>query len=296
MHATTLYVILNYRAPEDTARLANRLLEEGLVASQLLVIDNHSQDGSCQRLQQSVPSVEILETEENLGFAGGMNQGLERAQERGLTRAVLLNQDATLNLATLEKMHAAMDELPDAGIVGALVKDQPDGVVLHSAQRYSSWRGVISTVPWASDTKEPVRCDWVSGCALLVSMEAVQAAGLLDTDFFMYMEEIELSQRMEQVGWFTYLAPEAEVIHGIQNTASPFGRYMQWRNRWVYSRKAIPSGLRRLVYHANTLLSALRDLLGRGLKGRFQDLWPAFLGTCHGMRGDTGAPPWLSKT
>lgn len=286
----THHVILHWRSPALASRVAGRLVSLGVPPGQVLVVDNSSGPVPLAELRRDLPEgVEVLVTEANLGFAGGMNRGLAHARAAGATRVVLLNQDVGLERGTLEAMAAAMDARPDAGLVGAILTS--DARVVHAGETLSRWGGALGRLQPPTHEREPQPCDWVAGALLLVSVEALDEVGDLDEAYWMYWEELDLALRMQRAGWGVYLAPGAFAEHtdAGDDPGSHRVRYLQWRNRWRIGRRHF-RGLQRLAFQGTGLAYALRDLLGRLRAGRWNTLWVPALGTWHGMLGRTGKP------
>jgi GT2 family glycosyltransferase len=291
---STHHVILHWRSPGEASRLAARLVSLGVPPGQVLVVDNASGPVPLAELRRDLPEgVELLVTEANLGFAGGMNRGMEHARAAGASRVVLLNQDLELERGTLEAMGAAMDARPDAGLVGAVLLDGDR--VAHAGETISCWSGALGRLPLPPEGTVVQPCDWVAGAALMVSVAALDEVGALDEAFWMYWEEVDLALRMTRAGWGVYLAPGARAGHkDAGDDPEAHGvRYLQWRNRWRLGRRNL-RGLQLVAFQLSGLLFALRDLVGRALAGRFSTLWVPAKGTWDGMLGRSGPPSWAS--
>lgn len=285
---TTHHVILHWRSPGEAARLAARLLQQGVPPELVLVVDNASGPVPLAQLRQGLPEgVQVLVTEANLGFAGGMNRGLAHVRAAGARRALLLNQDLELEPGALAALGEAMDARPDAGLVGAVLLDGER--VAHAGETFSRWGGAIGRLPVPPPHAAPQPCDWVAGAALLVSLAALDEVGEMDEAYWMYWEEVDLALRMTRAGWGVYLAPGARILHrdAGDDPEAHRVRYLQWRNRWRLGRRHL-RGLQRFVFQLTGLTYALRDLAGRALAGRWRTLWVPAQGTWDGILGRTG--------
>lgn len=283
-------VILSYRDPPAAVALAGGLLRAAMAPEDLLLVDNGSQDGSVEVLAREFPDVPLLALPENLGFAGGMNRGLERGLAEGREYVALLNDDLELVPGCLERLVEALDRTPDAGLAGAVVRRRiPGHPVANAGASFSPWWGTLGLLPAPDPTRGPRRCDWVSGAALMVRTRAVETAGLLDEDFFLYCEEVEFCLRLARHGWSTVVAPGATVLHedAGHHPDRLVPLYLQWRNHFLLLRKVMPPWRRPLAY-AVRVAQALRDVAGRALGGPYGTLWVPLLGTWHGLLGYTG--------
>jgi N-acetylglucosaminyl-diphospho-decaprenol L-rhamnosyltransferase len=222
----------------ELLRRCLRAVEAGLAGSslgyELWVVDNASHDGTAAMLRAEFPTVYLLESGANLGFAGGNNLALRSLLARPAATApsyvLLLNPDTepvgdalAQLVATLEQNH----ELVAAG--PRLVYS--DGTAQSSRRRFPSpatlfWESTPlerrwPANPWArryhcADQPDNVAqaVDWLVGAALLVRIAAIRRAGLLDERFFMYSEELEWQARLQTTGrGLVYYLPTALVVH-----------------------------------------------------------------------------------
>jgi N-acetylglucosaminyl-diphospho-decaprenol L-rhamnosyltransferase len=212
----------------DLLRCCLQSLPDGLksLSSEVFVVDNASSDGSAPMVRELFPTVILIENTENTGFTRANNQALARSGGRYV---LLLNPDTEVTPASLAGMVAYMDATPGVGVVGPQMI-YPEGAVQSSRRRFPtlSTLFVESTAvqrlfPRSAmlrrfymldkphDTTQEV--DWLVGACLLVRREAMQAAGLLDEQFFMYCEEMDWCLRIKQKGWKVVYLPAARVIH-----------------------------------------------------------------------------------
>jgi GT2 family glycosyltransferase len=190
------------------------------------VVDNASEDGSAEMVRERFPEVKLTRNLENIGFARANNQSWREARGRYW---LLLNSDTVVRPGALDGLVSFLDERPRAALVTARLVN-PDGTPQHCAQPLPSvgrtlfealrlhkclpapWRGRFLLGPyWTYD--RPARIGWTWGTALLARREAVQEAGPLSEDFFMYGEDLEWCLRMRRYGWETWFCPEAEILH-----------------------------------------------------------------------------------
>jgi N-acetylglucosaminyl-diphospho-decaprenol L-rhamnosyltransferase len=188
-----------------------------------LVVDNGSMDGSQKMVRDRFPNVSLYQSEENLGFARGNNRGIDLTKG---TYVLLLNSDAFLTEGALAALLRTIEQHPQAGIVGALLIN-PDGsfqashshfpglwqefLILTGLGRFFYGRFYPSRGPEVA--KGPQIVDYVEGACLLARREAIQSAGKLSDEFFMYAEEVDWCFAMKKAGWEVWYQPEARIIH-----------------------------------------------------------------------------------
>lgn len=233
-------------------------------------MDNASTDDSAPMVQREFPAVQLVRNAKNLGFARANNQGLAQAQGRYL---MLLNPDTEIKKQTpdvLEQLVSFMDSHPRAGVCGPRLV-YPDGSHQHSAFRFPSllqvyldlfptnWRIMESRLngryprSWY-ESGRPFQVDHPLGAALLVRREAIQQVGLLDEDYFIYVEEVDWCYRIKRAGWEIWCVPGAVVLHHQARSTRQFRENMfveLWKARLTFYRKHFSplynSFVRRLV-------------------------------------------------
>lgn len=211
-------VVLNFRTPEQTTRAVECLASAAPgVEIETIVVDNASGDGSVDAIRQRLPHVLVVEMNENLGFAAGMNAG---AREASGDYVLLLNSDVEGLPGSLGEMLDYMKANPMVGLVAPLLVDENEkpirtllvGPTLWRTLipalgklRYKQWRKLIGS--------EPLDVEATEGAAVLVSRAAIEKAGLLDEEFFFYHEIVEWCMRMRDKGFRVVIVPSARMKH-----------------------------------------------------------------------------------
>ncbi len=221
-------VILNYNT-RDLLRACLRsvLASRGLYGLQVIVVDNVSTDGSADMVAAEFPSVVLVCSAENRGFANGNNQGLRIAEGR---YCLLLNPDTEVPPDGLAKLVAFMDGHPEVGACGPKLV-RADGSLDLACRRsfptpaVSFYRltGLSRLFPRSPrfarynltylDENELAEVDSVVGACMMVRREAMEQVGLLDETYFMYGEDLDWAYRMKAAGWKVYYNPAVTVLH-----------------------------------------------------------------------------------
>jgi GT2 family glycosyltransferase len=191
-------------------------------AFEVLVVDNASADGSVQMLEEGFPQVRLIENHENIGFARANNQAIQQSIGHYV---LLLNPDTQVKPNTLVDLVEFLDENPQAGAAGPRLLN-PDGNLQTSCYPAPTlskelWRlfhldklytyGVYAMQAW--DLDAPRSVDIVKGASLILRREALDQVGLLDEDYFIYTEEVDLCYRLKKSGWQLFWVPRSQVIH-----------------------------------------------------------------------------------
>ncbi len=215
-------IIVNRNTKEYLLPCLRSVLEnEKGTGWKIIVVDNGSRDGSPAEAKRKFPSIDLIENEGNLGFAKAVNQGLQKAPGRYV---LLLNPDTQVKKGAIEELISFMDAHPDAGIAGAKLLDS-DGSKQNSIANFPSLATELSNkslLRWLfperfpgkeRDYSEPVAVDSVIGACIMVRRDAIEQVGLLDEDYFLFLEETDWCYRMKRAGWRIYHIPQAEALH-----------------------------------------------------------------------------------
>ncbi|MAT99399.1 MAG: glycosyl transferase [Anaerolineaceae bacterium] len=186
------------------------------------VVDNQSKDDTVAMVQEQFPQVELIASEENLGFAGGNNRAIPHCQGEYV---LLLNPDTEVKPDALNALVAFMDAHPEAGAAGSRLLNG-DGTLQPSCHPRPTlsrefWRMFYldAVVPYGSydmskwDVDQPREVDVLMGASLLVRKTVLDTVGLLDEGYFMYSEEVDLCFRLQKAGWKLFWVPQSQVIH-----------------------------------------------------------------------------------
>jgi GT2 family glycosyltransferase len=212
------------------------------VPHRVVVVDNASTDGTTELLAGR-PDVQVVRADRNLGFAGGVQLGIDTADTEFVA---LLNNDAVADPEWLAELLAAARAHPEAAAVTSLLLlagAEPPVVNNAGVLLLDSWYGAdrgAGAVP--ADVGGPCEVFGFSGGAALLRTAAVRAVGGFATEFFLYYEDTELSWRLRDAGWTIRYQPTAVVVHEHSATTDQRSRsfaYYNERNRlWTLLRRA----------------------------------------------------------
>ncbi len=188
-------------------------------ATEALVLDNASTDGSAAAARAHPAVDEVVALDRRTGKAANDSLLLERARGRF---ALLLNEDAELRPGATAALRDALDAHSGAGAAGARLLT-PAGVPYPSAWRFPGLGTALSgalflhrrlTVQSTGTSTREV--DWAQSAALLVRREAAAGVGWLDPAYFVYSDEVDFCRRLRDAGWATLYVPAAEAVHHEQ--------------------------------------------------------------------------------
>ncbi len=242
-------IIVNYNGGQDIIDCLESLQKDRASASfEIIVIDNHSTDGSTAQISTQFERVKLLSLDENRGFAAACNAGIAVAQS---DTVLLLNPDTVVMDGAISKMHNALRNHPQWGIVGARMLTTAR-IPYRAARRFPTPRDLammsiglaklFSTLKYFNGylygeraTESLDEVDQIEGSCLMISEAARKAIGNLDEQFFIFFEEVDWCKRVKAAGFEIHIVNEAEVIHKVSTT---MGRYFEF-TRTIHAQSAM---------------------------------------------------------
>jgi O-antigen biosynthesis protein len=197
------------------------------IDSEIFVVDNNSEDGSAEMTRNEFPDIKLIVNKVNTGYSKANNQAIRQSLGQYV---LLLNPDTIVGKDTLRKCIGFMNLHPDAGALGVRMIDG-DGRFLPESKRafptpsvaYFKMFGFSYIFPESPifnkyylphiDNKKTSITEVISGAFMFIRRDALNKSGLLDEDFFMYGEDIDLSYRLLRAGYQNYYFPEAQIVH-----------------------------------------------------------------------------------
>jgi GT2 family glycosyltransferase len=188
------------------------------------IVDNSSKDGTVEMVREEFPEVELIASDENLGFSKANNLAILRGSA---PYVLALNPDTRMTEGALDHMLELMESSPKIGISGCRL-ELPDGTFDHAARRSfptplsalahftgvgRSSRAPAKLAQYRAPSVESGPVDAVNGAFMLMRREALDEVGLFDEGYWMYMEDLDLCYRFAQAGWVTWYDPSVKVIH-----------------------------------------------------------------------------------
>lgn len=212
---------------------------------EVIVVDNHSADGSSEMVRGEFPEVRLIENAENLGFSRANNQGIKEARGDYI---LLLNSDTVVRLGAVEAMVEFMGAHSNAGGVACRLLNADGSIQPSVGRSLGAGSGILRLIVRISGLSRLVRSDRarrfvghylslalgpalrsyldpyvigdsamevdsISGACLMLRRAAIEQVGLLDEKFFMYLEDLDYCMRLRAAGWKLYYVPTGEIVH-----------------------------------------------------------------------------------
>ena len=239
---------MNWNGKTDTLDCLRSLRKLRYPERTIIVVDNGSTDGSVAALRPlaSDGSVELVESNANLGYAGGNNLGIRHALERGAEFILVLNNDTTVDPSLLDELVSAADRHPEAGCFGPWIYYMHDRDRLWFASAQWSPDAVAFGFPGKNRTASEMSLEtastaYVCGAALFFRASVARQIGLLDERFFLVYEESDWCYRARRAGFECLTVPAARVWHKVGTSFgsedSPLRTYFSVRNKLLWAEK-----------------------------------------------------------
>jgi GT2 family glycosyltransferase len=236
-------VILNWNGLSDTVECLESLKEITYPDYKTIIVDNGSTDRSVAYLSRQYPDITLIKNSENLGYAEGNNTGIRYALEKKANYVLLLNNDTVVEPGFLNRLIETAESDPRIGIVG------PKIVYYNDPRRIWSAGGRTNLFTGHSYNMRKNRTDTscngirtvdsIAGCALLIKTQLIKKIGLLDKNYFLYVEETDWNYRAHGAGYISVVNCDTRVLHKVEKspTSSALQYYYFTRNTLLFLKK-----------------------------------------------------------
>lgn len=265
-------ITVNYNGLADTCSLLDSITPCDS-SMEVIVVDNASRNGEANTIEKRYPTVRVVKSEENLGFAGGNNLGINVAQGRYL---FLVNNDTVFNPKELKWLIESLDHSPKTAIVcpkirffhGERMIQFAGYTPLSKITLRNKGIGYAETDNGQYD--EAHATPYAHGAAMLVRREAIDDVGMMPECYFLYYEELDWSVMMRRKGYDIWYDPRCTIFHKeSQSTGvdSPLKTYYLCRNRLLFAKRNVSYPTLAATY-AYLVCVAFKDMLKHGMRGR----------------------------
>jgi GT2 family glycosyltransferase len=221
-HPPVYIIVLTYRMRDVVRSCIQSLLRLTYSNYKLVIVDNGSNDGTEEMLQDEFPDLPLLQTGSNLGYTGGNNKGIEYAINNGAEYVLIINPDTVVaNPQFLDEMIEYTEAHPEIGIAGPRVFLRSAGRVQNTVLFPPGlWRNSINWIRYRISPRslvlsgdKPVETKVLNGVCLLIRTSCLRQIGLFDENIFMYIEDADMDYRAYRHGWRVKYLPIDSVIH-----------------------------------------------------------------------------------
>lgn len=247
-------IIVNYKVKHHLGQCLDSVFRalDG-IDGDVFVVDNNSQDGSVEYLRSRFPQVHYIENPANTGFASANNMALRLIRSEYV---LLLNPDTIISEDTLARCVSTLDADPTIGACGVRMLNQNGTFALESRRgiptpttAFFHMTGLGRLFPKNKtigryhmmylDQYQASPIEIISGAYMFIRRSLLDQVGLLDEDFFMYGEDIDLSYRLLQTGHRNYYIPTRILHYKGESTRKDTYRYVKifYEAMYIFFRK-----------------------------------------------------------
>ena len=248
-------IIVSWNVKDDLAVCLRSIYENRPHEQfEVIVVDNASKDGTVETLKSDFPQVRIIANDDNRGFSGANNQGIEIAEGEYL---FLLNPDTIVHRNSLDNLIKIFDENPRVGACGPKILTG-EGEIQASVGGLPTFRATLYRYTFLrplgifrkhykglsvekSEYDKQMNVELLSGAAIMVRRSVIEQVGPMDEAFFMYAEEGDLCLRIRKGGWTLLYVPESVITHlqgrSAARLSSANRQYILYSSLLLYFRK-----------------------------------------------------------
>ncbi len=204
-------IIVSYNTKANTAHCLESVRKNVNLPSEVIVVDNASADGTVRFIQSCFPWANVIQNDNNVGFAAANNQALRMAKGEYLT---LLNPDTTVMPGSIDKIVEYMELHADVGIAAGTMR-RPDGTELRMETWFPSPSRYLLAPLLLRLSRKALSgdVDFASGACMTIRRSCLDEIGLLDEGIFMYAEDADWCYRAKALGWLVHVVPNAPILH-----------------------------------------------------------------------------------
>jgi GT2 family glycosyltransferase len=248
--AKVFILILNYNRPKDTIQCLDHLHSSNLpTGTEIVIIDNSESTRSSQILKKQFPKIKLIKTKQNLGFAYGNNIGIRYALKNQASHIMIINPDVTVPKSFLKPLLETFKQRPKAGLVAPVHQHQ---------QNKQTFYGLGGSVNWHTTKCEHIntkglkisnstKYEFVSFACVLIKREVFEKVGLLNEQYFMYLEDVDFCLTAGKAGFASYIEPQVKIKHNTSASFSiptqkliiSFKSQLKFITRWLNFPKSI---------------------------------------------------------
>ena len=276
MKIETSIITINYNGLKDTCALIETISLNDTM--EMIVVDNASTNDEASVIKEKYPYIQVIRSEQNLGFAGGNNLGIKAAKGKYL---FLINNDTIFNNFNIQALTDRLEQSDKIAIVCPKIRfswgNQPIQFAGYTPLSSITIRnraiGCGEEDHGQYDT--PHSTPYAHGAAMMVKRAAIEKVGLMPECYFLYYEELDWSMMMTRAGYEIWYEPACTIYHKESQTTgqnSPLRTYYITRNRLLLVKRNIKGINKYLAYCYLLSCVAMRDILKYTVTGKSRHL------------------------
>lgn len=292
---TVYIVIINWKRLNDILGCLDSVFKLDYKGFRVVIVDNGSDDGSCELILKKFPTVHLIRNNCNLGYTGANNVGIRFAMEQGGDYIWLLNNDTVVDRGSLRNLVELAEENELIGLVSPIIYYYDKPQIAQFSGSYMDWKNLSLTSsneenqPAEKNLQDPDQiCLW--GTALLIKRKVIEKIGYLNEKYFAYYEDTEYSLRSLRAGFKNHICRSSRVFHKNQTgdqDGEKKGKYFYYymhRNRFLLINEYLRTPAERIKMRIK-FLAGISDYMNR-CKNDYRDA--CLDGAWQGFKGITG--------
>lgn len=252
------FLTVNYYSTNAIAKLINSIQSSRDSPYKIVIVNNSPEDESIRLLKDEF--VFIIESRSNLGFGAGCNLGLNWIYQEDPQAIVwLINPDAYLLINSLKETQLFFNSYPELSIVGTIIYT-PNREVWFAGGNFNQKTGSISSLALLNHSESAyVKCEWVSGCSLLINLSKFDEYPQFDPAYFLYYEDFDFCMRYARSGHLIGITKQLSAIHQPSTITNRnlFKKYQHSTYSYLLTLKRYTNKLVRLLRLTRLLAHAL---------------------------------------
>lgn len=229
----TSIILLSYNSKNDLKECIPSLTNQTYSNYEIIVVDNASTDNTPEFMRTEYPEIKLIENGSNLGYPGGNNIGVDNAKGDYI---VILNPDTVADPNWLSQLIKPLEETPDIALTTSKILFYADHEKINTCANSTHFTGLdfckgLNEPSTSFSTNEEVGA--ISGCSFAIRKEVFKELGGFDPDFFLYLEDVDLSWGARLAGYRIMFVPASIVYHKFRLSIAPWKEFYLERNRYL---------------------------------------------------------------
>lgn len=226
-------IILTYNSVEDINDCICSILHQSDEDFEIIIVDNSSTDGTVEFIRNNYPQLKLIETGKNLGYPGGNNIGFQYAKGKYL---VVVNPDTIADPEWLENLIQPLEEDPSVAVTTPRIKIYSDKGKINACGNIPHYTGLtfcrgLHAPADSCNFQEELGA--ISGCSFAIRREMLDYIKGFDADFFLYMEDADISWRVRFAGGKIIYTPKSIIYHKFKLSIAAWKHFYLERNRYM---------------------------------------------------------------
>lgn len=293
-YPTVSIIVLNWNGLDDTIECLESLRRITYPNYNVILVDNASSGKDVVLLRERFGNyIDLVQNEENYGFAKGNNVGIRLALGRGADYVLLLNNDTVVDPVFLDELISVAEANTRLGILcpNMYSYDEPDRLVFYGAIQVDFWRSHVKQQPKFNCQGPVIETEVALGAAMLIARKTIEVIGLLPEEYFFGVEDVDYSVRASRAGIGIAVVTKANIWHKISRSGSKLNASLvrhQYKG-WQILRRKYLSPPEYFLSTATSLICAGRrwsiQLVHDVLHGNFHKVGSSFRRMRQGIKG-----------